>query len=61
MKANIGDLIMIEMSVDNRTQELEFSTQSARTLRKVLEIGGWLMMVALILPGSAQFLAVAIF
>ena len=56
MKANIEGLIMTEMSVDSRTPELEFSAPSARTLRKVLEIGGWLMMVALIFTGlSAIF------
>jgi len=42
---------MTDMTAGGETPELEFSVPSARTLRKVLEIGGWLMMAVLIFTG----------
>jgi len=42
---------MTDMTAGGETPELEFSAPSARTLRKVLEIGGWLMMAVLIFTG----------
>jgi hypothetical protein len=42
---------MTDMTAGGGTPELEFSAPSARTLRKVLEIGGWLMMAVLIFTG----------
>ena len=42
---------MTDMTAGGETPELEFSAPSARTRRKVLEIGGWLMMAVLIFTG----------
>lgn len=42
---------MTDMTAGGGSPELEFSAPSARTLRKVLETGGWLMMAVLIFTG----------
>lgn len=47
---------MTDMTANGGTPELEFSAPSARTLRKVLEIGGWLMMAVLIFTGLTAIL-----